>query len=98
MGARLILLVICEELDEIQMWIPPPPPPQKKKGPVIRNFDVLRDVCMNKLLNKQSICGWFKTSWRDCDVNVIGKRVLILSITECDPFISLPYLTPTTED
>ena len=36
----------------------------RSSRPVTRNFDVFFDVHMNKLLNKQSICRWFETSWR----------------------------------
>ena len=31
--------------------------------PVTRTFGVLFDLHLNKRLSKQSICGWFETSW-----------------------------------
>ena len=44
--------------------------------PVTRNFDVFFDLCLNKLLRKQSWGWWFETSscplWRHC--NVGSKR------------------------
>ena len=36
------------------------------KGSVIRCFDVFYVVSLNKLLTKQSSCGWFQTPWRSC--------------------------------
>ena len=43
--------------------------------PVTRSFDVSFDLCLNKLLSKQSWGWWFETSsrslWRHCDACII---------------------------
>ena len=45
-------------------WIP-------SQRPVMRNFDVFLDLCLNKRLSKQSWGWWFETplclSWRHCN-------------------------------
>ena len=38
------------------------------KGPVMLNLDVVFDVSLTKLLNKQSKCRWFETPWRSNDI------------------------------
>ena len=40
---------------------------------LMRNFDIVFDVNLNKLLNKQSICWRFATPWRSCDITVKCK-------------------------
>ena len=40
------------------------------KGPIVRIWRFLA-VILAKLMNKQSRCQWFETSWRSCDVTVI---------------------------
>ena len=37
------------------------------KGPVIRIYNVLFAISVNKLLNKQPKCWRFEASWRSCD-------------------------------
>ena len=39
--------------------------------PVMPNFDVLVDVILGKLLNKQAIWLWLDTPWRSCDITVM---------------------------
>ena len=42
------------------------------KGPVMRNTDVLLNVGMHKLLNKQSSGWWSETPWCSFDIIVMG--------------------------
>ena len=41
------------------------------KGPIMRNCNVSFNISLKKVLEKQSICRWFKTSWRSCDVTAM---------------------------
>ena len=57
------------------------------KGPVMQHFDVFCDVSLNKLLNKQSICQWFKTPQCSCDICITKHyftNVLLSYITYFD--------------
>ena len=44
------------------------------KRPVMRSFDDFFILCLNKFLNKQLRCWWFKTPWRSCDVTVMSDH------------------------
>ena len=57
-------------------WIPP------HKWSVIRNCDVFFTVSVNELLNKQSSCRWFETTWHWCSCrsfwnDVIGSTEIV---------------------
>ena len=41
------------------------------QGPIVWNFGVFFVVCLNKLLNKQSNCGWFEMLQSSCEIAVI---------------------------
>ena len=49
------------------------------KGTIMRNFDVSYVVSTNNMLNKQSICRWFDTPWRSCNVTVMGNHTVTLT-------------------
>ena len=40
------------------------------KGPVMQNFGFCV-VCLNKHLNKQSTCQWFRMPWCSCEITVM---------------------------
>ena len=67
------LLALCAENSPVIGEFP-------SQRPVMRSFDVLFDICLNKRLSKQS-WGWrFETAsyplWRHCNVMVLYRRVV----------------------
>ena len=46
------------------------------KGLVMLNLDVVFDVSLTRLLNKQSNCRWYETPWRSNDITVLGNLTL----------------------
>ena len=67
------LLALCEGNPPVTDGFP-------SQRPVKRSFDIFFDVCPNKRLRKQSICGSFGTPlcslWRHCEIIVIPLRIL----------------------
>ena len=52
-------------------WYPPVTSQFPHKGSVIGSFGDFIVVIPNKLMNEQSICRWFETHLRSCDVTVV---------------------------
>ena len=48
--------------------------------PVMRSVGVRLFVSPNKLSDKQSSFGWFKTPWRSCDITIQSSAVITRSV------------------
>ena len=65
-----ILLALCEGNLPVTGGFP-------SQRVIMWSFDVLFDVSLNKLLNKQSSCRWSEMLWCSCDVTNNTERVLM---------------------
>ena len=64
------LLTLCD-------WNPPVTGGFPWQRPVMWNFDIFFDLCLNKKLNKQSIQRWFE-SYHDYDITVMHYSYSLL--------------------